>query len=180
MRRSFIAVALGAALLSACGKPAGDAPAADKPATAAPPTAILASLTAAPLTKPQALKVMHERHEGMEQVGKTNKVLKRAMGDTPDMAAAKPAAATMNKLAKAAGGWFPAGTGPDLGKTGAKPEIWQKPEDFAAKLKAFQTAAAALNKAAQGGNAGSTTAAYADLGKSCKGCHDSYRKEMKH
>lgn len=180
MRRSFIAVALGVALLAACNKPSTEAPKAETAAPDAAPTAILASLTAPPLTKPQALKIMHERHEGMEQVGKTNKVLKRAMGDTPDMAAAKPAAATMAKLAKAAGGWFPAGTGPDLGKTGAKPEIWQKPEDFAAKLKAFQVKAAALNAAAQSGNAAASTAAFAELGKTCKGCHETYRKEMKH
>ena len=124
---------------------------------------------------------MHERHEGMELIGKTNKLLKRALDATaPDLASAKTAAATMNGLAHKAGGWFPAGTGPELGKTGAKPEIWQQPKDFAAKLKAFQLAAASLNKAAQGGNAAETTAAYGELGKTCKACHDTYRKDMHH
>lgn len=179
--RQFIVVAFGVALLSGCNKPSSEAPVAEKSTSAPEPTSILATLTAAPLDKAAALKVMHDRHEGMEQVGKTTKVLKRAVGgDAADMAAAKPAAATMDRLARAAGGWFPTGTGPDIGKTGAKPEIWQNPKDFAAKLRSFQTAAASLNKAAQSGNADATKAAFADLGKSCKSCHDTYRKEMKH
>jgi len=175
--RKFLAVSFGIALLAGCNKPSAEVPKAESAA----PTSILASLTAAPLDKATALKIMHERHEGMEQVGKTNKLLKRALDATaPDIAGARTAAATMNGLAHKAGGWFPAGTGPELGKTGAKPEIWQQPKDFAAKLKAFQLAAASLNKAAQGGNAAATTAAYGELGKTCKACHDTYRKDMHH
>ena len=33
----------------------------------------------APLTKQRALAIMHERHEGMEDVGKNNKVLRREL-----------------------------------------------------------------------------------------------------
>ena len=180
MRQSFVAVAVGFLVLAGCNKQSTEAPAPDKvPATTSGP--ILASLTAAPLDKAAALKVMHERHEGMEQVGKTTKNLKRSIESEPaDMAAVKSGAAAMNKLAQAASGWFAAGTGPELGKTGAKPEIWQKPQDFSAKLKTFQAKAAAFNAAAQRGDPASVKTAFADLGKTCKACHDTYRKDMHH
>lgn len=132
-----------------------------------------------PVAPAKAKAVMHERHEGMERIGKLTKQLGRdTKADPMDLAAIKPAAAEMNALAQKAGAWFPRGTGPELGKTGAKPDIWQKPQDFAAKMTAFQNAAAAFNRAAQSGNAAATGTAFGELGKSCKACHQSYRKEM--
>lgn len=142
--------------------------------------AMVAAPAPARVSPAKAKAVMHERHEGMELVGKTNKILNRELKGTPDMAVVRNAAATMNGLARKASGWFPAGTGPDVGKTGAKAEIWQKPEDFAAKVKAFQLAANNLNTAARGGNAAAIAAAHGELGKSCKSCHDSYRAKMDH
>ena len=49
--------------------------------------------------------------------------------------------------------------GPDAGKTEANAEIWQKPQDFAAKMAAFQKASAAFHSAARAGNVAATTAA---------------------
>ena len=96
---------------------------------------------------------MHERHEGMETIGKTNKELRRQLGGgSPDLAVVRASAAKIADLSRKASGWFPAGTGPDVGKTGAKPEIWRDPKDFAAKLAAFQHAAAAFNAAAAKGD----------------------------
>ena len=140
-----------------------------------------AAAVAAPLTKSKALAVMHERHEGMEKIGGTNKLLRREItSGSPFLPAIKSGAATMASLSKRAGGWFPAGTGPATGKTAAKPEIWQKPQDFAAKLRSFQAAAQAFNAAAKSGDMAAIKARYADLAGSCKACHDSYRAEMKH
>ena len=73
--------------------------------------------------------------------------------------------------------WFPPGTGPDVGKTEAKAEIWQKPEDFAAKAQGFREAAAAFETAARGSDLAAIRSAHSNLGKSCKACHDSYREE---
>ena len=142
-------------------------------------TAPASAVAAAAVSGAKAKAVMHERHDGMEKVGKAMKLLARQIkSGAPDMAVVKTNAAAMNGLARKSSAWFPAGTGPAAGKTGAKAEIWQKPDDFAAKMKAFQSAAAGFNAAAQGGNAASVTAAFGDLGKSCKSCHDSYRTEM--
>ena len=83
---------------------------------------------------------MHERHEGMEDIGDAMKVAqsREMKGDAPDLAAVRTNAATIAELAPKASGWFPPGTGPDVGKTHAKPAIWQKPEDFAAKAGDFR------------------------------------------
>ena len=133
-----------------------------------------------PLDAARAKALMHERHEGMEDIGDAMKVLSREMKkDAPDLAAVRTNAATIADLAPKASGWFPPGTGPDVGKTHAKPEIWQKPEDFAAKADAFAKAAASFNTVAQGNDIAAIKAAHGDLGKSCKACHDLYRAEDK-
>jgi hypothetical protein len=55
-----------------------------------------AGALAAPLSKQAALKIMHERHEGMETVGKTNKVLRREVtADSPSIPELRSAAGTM-------------------------------------------------------------------------------------
>lgn len=182
IRNAFLA-ASAAMALAACNQSAPTEEAnAPTPATAEQPAAIAqARVNMAPVDPAKAKAVMHERHEGMEKVGKTMKSLARAVKADPlDMAAIKANAATMDGLAQKSANWFPAGTGPETGKTGAKPAIWENPKDFAAKVAAWQSAAGKFHKAAASGDAAATKAAFGDLGKSCKSCHDDYRKEMKH
>jgi len=130
-----------------------------------------------------ATKVMHARHEGMETIGKTTKAINRELhGDSPNLSVVKAGAAQLADLSRKSSGWFPEGTGPEVGKTGAKPDIWspQNKADFAAKLRNFQTAAQAFNVAAMSGDAGAIRARFADLGGTCKACHDKYRMDMHH
>lgn len=134
----------------------------------------------APVSGDDAKRVMDERHEGMEEIGDAFKALSGAVkAADPDLPKVQEEAATLARLAPEVSGWFPPGTGPDVGKTRAKAEIWQKPEDFAAKRNAFQQAAQAFNAAAQSGDLAVIKARHGDLGKSCKGCHDLYRREKK-
>lgn len=87
------------------------------------------------------------------------------------------AAATIDGVAKAFPGWWPAGTAVGVGKSEAKPELWAKPDDFKAKTVAFQTEAAALVTIAA---AGDKAAIGAQLGKvmgACKTCHEAYRAD---
>jgi cytochrome c556 len=136
---------------------------------------------AAALPKGKALQVMHARHEGMESIGKAFKALHRELdAPAPFMPTIKSSAAQIDTLSRQASGWFPAGTGPNVAKTGAKPEIWQNPDDFASKLRNFQAAAQAMNAAASAGEGGAMKARFADLGATCKACHDKYRTEMHH
>lgn len=150
--------------------------------TASPPaTANAMVILGAPISGEKAKAVMHERHEGMETIGDSNKVLRRELtAASPNLGAVREAAATIARLSQRATGWFPAGTGPEVGKTGAKPEIWQNPNDFAAKLHNFQAAARTFSAAATSGDVNAIKARYADLGGTCKACHDKYRSEMHH
>ena len=190
MRVAAVAICSAFVLLTACGGPetsqANNAQAnigneASPPATANGSAINGMAMLAAPLPKDQAAKVMHERHEGMETIGKTSKAIKRTLdGSSPDLAAVRAGAAQIADLSRKASNWFPAGTGPDVGKTGAKPDIWQNPQDFAGKLHNFQTAAAAFNQSAMSGDVNAIKTKFGELGQACKACHDKYRSEMHH
>jgi cytochrome c556 len=192
MRIAVFVASAALVLLTACGGPQtsqanntqaniGNDAHPDNTAAATATSNGMAMLAAHPVSGPDAVKVMHERHEGMEQIGKSTKAIKRALdASSPDLATVRSSAATIANLSKKASGWFPAGTGPDVGKTGAKPEIWQNQQDFAAKLSAFQKAAQAFNAAASANDVTVTKARFADLGGTCKACHDKYRSEMHH
>jgi cytochrome c556 len=144
-------------------------------------TAALVLVAAAPPARDRLLNVMHERHEGMETIGKTNKLLFRELQTSaPNLGTVRSGAAIIATLSSKALTWFPHGTGPELGKTGAKPEIWQQPQDFASKLHNFQAAAQAFNAAAKAGDLDATKGRYRELLGTCKACHDTYRSEMHH
>jgi cytochrome c556 len=139
------------------------------------------SVVTAKVSGPTAAQVMHERHEGMETIGKNFKAIHRELeASSPNVATVRASASTIANLSKKASGWFPAGTGPDVGKTGAKPEIWQNPKDFAAKLISFQKAAQDFSAAAAGNDPDGLKARFADFAGTCKVCHDKYRTEMHH
>ncbi|HUE79006.1 MAG TPA: cytochrome c [Sphingomicrobium sp.] len=180
MRNALLAAAAAAViLLSSCRESAD--PAANNAAAANRPVFPVtdddpAATPPAPATKEAALELMHERHEGMEDIGDAFKVLGREMkADAPNLEAVRTSAATVARLAPEVSSWFPPGTGPDVGKTRAKAEIWQKPEDFAAKTRAFQAAAPAFDATARAGDVAAIKASFGEIGKTCKACHDSYR-----
>jgi cytochrome c556 len=81
-------------------------------------------------------------------------------------------ATTMSKLPYAG---FVDGT--DKGDTKAKPEIWTERDKFNAAATKMQDEMVKLNAAAKTGDVAVIKAAAGDVGKACKGCHDTYRKE---
>jgi cytochrome c556 len=150
-------------------------------AAAAAVTLATAGVAFAALPKDKLLSVMHARHEGMETIGKANKAIARELqGSSPNLGTIRASARTIAALSARASGWFPRGTGPELGKTGAKPQIWQTPQDFVAKLRDFQAEAKAFNAAAAGSDLTLIRTQFGDLGHSCKACHDKYRMDMHH
>ena len=149
--------------------------------TVAPSAETQNTSSAAPVTKDQALALMKQRHEAMEGLGDATKKAHNALeASAPDLAAIRDSASKINAVAPKVLGLFPAGTGPDVGKTRAKPEIWQKPEDFALKAHDFETAANQYDVAARSGDVGQIKMTFDALGKSCKACHDLYRAPEKH
>ena len=182
--RLVVLTVLATVSLAACGQNASsnnEAAATNTPVNSAEAPSAPATPAAAPATKEEALKVMHERHEGMEQIGKSTKTIKRQLDSSaPDVAEIQKAAKMIADLAAKSPNWFPQGTGPDVGKTGAKAEIWQNFGDFAAKDADFAKTAQAFNATAASGNLDAIKSGFADLGKSCKACHDKYRSDMHH
>lgn len=181
MRNALLAAAAAVALLAGCRETADD-PAANNAAVSNTPVLpitdedVAGAAAPAPASKEAALKLMHDRHEGMEDIGDAFKVLGREMkADAPTLEAVQTQAAIVARLAPEVSRWFPAGTGPDVGKTRAKTEIWQKPEDFNAKMRTFQAAAQSFDATAKGGDVAAIKASFGELGKTCKACHDLYR-----
>jgi cytochrome c556 len=67
--------------------------------------------------------------------------------------------------------------GTDKGDTRAMPEIWTERDKFNAAANTMQEEMVKLNAAAKTGNLDAIKAASGNVGKACKGCHDTYRKE---
>jgi cytochrome c556 len=90
----------------------------------------------------------------------------KAAADSADIAL------TMSKLPFVA---FIPGT--DKGETKAEPKIWSEQDKFKTAAEQMQENMVKLQVAAKSGNLDTIKAATGDTGKSCKNCHDSYRKE---
>jgi cytochrome c556 len=70
---------------------------------------------------------------------------------------------------------FPDGSGD--GDTEALPAIWDEPEKFSAAITKAEKATSDLRDAAASGDKKAIVGAFKALGKSCKGCHESFREE---
>jgi cytochrome c556 len=67
---------------------------------------------------------------------------------------------------------FPSGS--DRGQTDALPAIWEKSADFEKAVEALELAASKLG-ATKSADTEAVKAAFGQVGKACKGCHDSFR-----
>lgn len=165
-------IALGAIVLLSCSASKSNQ------ANAASNSVAASAETRTPpkLTHDQALALMKQREANMKALGDAaGKVGKSFQSGSPDLNVIRQAAAQIANLAPKVGSWFPAGTGPDVGKTRAKPEIWQKPEDFLLKAHDFSQAATDFNDAAKLGDMNRIKVTFGAMGKTCKACHDLYR-----
>jgi cytochrome c556 len=68
-------------------------------------------------------------------------------------------------------------SGTDKGETKAEPKIWSEQDKFRAAAEQMQDSMVKLDAAAKSGSLDTIKTAVGDTGKSCKSCHDSYRKE---
>ena len=79
---------------------------------------------------------------------------------------------TMSKLP-----WAGFGPGTDKGETRAKPEIWTDGAKFKKGSEDMMASVAQLNAAAKTGNLDNLKKAFGESAKTCKACHDAFRKE---
>lgn len=68
---------------------------------------------------------------------------------------------------------FPAGS--DTVESEALPSIWERPDDFAAAVANFRAAVDGLGEAAAGDDMVVVEAAFREVGKACKACHEDFR-----
>jgi cytochrome c556 len=128
---------------------------------------------AAPATPAEMQKV---RHEHYEELGEAFKAVRDASkASSPDFAALQKSAEAVHQASINQQQWFPKGSGPEAGKTRALPEIWSKPDEFIAAQKMFSDRAPKLLAAAKAKDIAAVTAAFRDVGGSCKNCHDAFR-----
>jgi len=180
MHRILLAIST-VALLAACQQDGrGSEPLAEANATGHEASEALqnALADAPPLEREQALALMKQRNENYKRIGDAMKgVTEQLRAGSPDLGQVRQHSATIADLAPRVPTWFPAGTGPDVGRTEARADIWVNREDFEAKASDFNQAAQQLHAAAQGSDVGAMRSAHANLGRTCKACHDLYREK---
>jgi cytochrome c556 len=86
-------------------------------------------------------------------------------------------ASAMADLADIVPTLFPQGSG--AGKSETLPAVWEKPDEFKARVDDFVVAAKQLEKISSEGDLKAFISGMQKLGKTCKGCHDDFREEQK-
>jgi cytochrome c556 len=118
--------------------------------------------------------VNEKRQQLMKSQGAAAKAIKGAV-ETKDYATveakAKDIMGTADKIVSS----FPKGS--TTGKTKAKPEIWEKSDDFSKAAKNLNKAASELASAAKAGNADDVDVKVKALGEACNSCHKQFRAE---
>lgn len=132
-----------------------------------------ASFQASAQAKPEVL--VKQRQAAMTLQGKYfGPIGAMVTGKMPyDAAVIARNAAYLEVLAKMPWDGFQASTA-DL-KSDAKPEIYKEMDKFKGNYEKFEDNAAKLAVAAKSGDQGAVKAAFGEVGKSCKGCHDDFR-----
>ena len=122
---------------------------------------------------------IHNREKFMKDMGKHMKTIKKILQGKIDAAEMPTQVSGMETLTKRLSddlqNLFPVGS--DIGKTDAKPLIWQKWDEFAKIAQSATDKGAALARANASGDKATIEAAYKDLGDVCKTCHKDYRTE---
>ena len=127
-------------------------------------------------------EVIKKRQDAMKANGgdmkAINEFLEKGVGTAADVAAKAEA---IEQGSKQIVTWFPAGTGMDdgVGKTAAKKEIWDKPDEFKAAAENMGVLAGKLKEAAGTGDKQQIADAFGALGKNgCGGCHQTFRAKL--
>lgn len=121
-----------------------------------------------------AQSINEKRQNAMKDLSAANKAIKAAVEEKNYAAVetkAKDIMGTADKLTSL----FPAGS--NTGKTKAKPEIWEKSDDFGKAAKNLSKAAGELIAAAKAGDEAAVGAKFKALGDTCGGCHKPFRAE---
>src|SRR5262249_56285384 len=109
-----------------------------------------------------------------KEMGIINDFVQNKKGSAADVVAAAKA---LEESSAKIPSLFPKGTSLDdfPGKTGAKPVIWEKWDDFQKAAAYLGNEAKELQEAAEGGDPAKIAEHFADVGKEgCRGCHTTF------
>jgi cytochrome c556 len=118
--------------------------------------------------------VIEKRQKAMKGNSDNAKAIKAAV-EKKDYATVELKAKDIMGTAEKIPSLFPKGS--TVGKTKAKPEIWEKPDDFSKAAKNLSKAANDLADAAKAGDDAAVTAKVKSLGDACGACHKNFRAE---
>jgi cytochrome c556 len=172
-----LSIALGCSVAGAATQPAKPAAkvAAAKSA-AKPAVAPKAAPAPAMLSRAAGIEASKSRTQKMKDLGGDYKtIVDELKKRRPNLELIQFSANNVGDRSPQLVNWFPRGSGPEVGKTKAKPEIWTHFDDFTVLGKAAAVSAAKLRAAADGGDMDAIRAASQDMGQACKACHDKYR-----
>lgn len=143
--------------------------------TIAVAAAALALGTGAALADDAAVKF---RKANMEIIGgHMHSIVAIVKGEVPHKDQLAAHAAGLAAAADLSAAAFKAETMGDKEKTTAKAEIWQDWDTFAQGLDKMTAEATKLAEVAGSGDMGAIGAQVQNVGKTCKGCHDDFRKK---
>ena len=117
---------------------------------------------------------IQKRQDAMKGNSAAAKAIKGAV-ETKDYATVEAKAKDIMGTADKIVSLFPKGS--TTGKTKAKPEIWEKPDEFSKDAKNLSKAASELASAAKAGNAADVDVKVKALGEACNSCHKQFRAE---
>ncbi len=168
MKKLVLSIVSAAALIGVAACSREEQPAA--------PNANDGAANATSATAGNVAEVMRTRHDNYERMGRAMKGISTQLkSDSPAIAEIQQHSGVIAGFAPQVPNWFPAGTGPEAGRTRAKTEIWSDPQGFSAAVQRYQQAAAQFDSAARAGDVAAMRAALPALGSSCSNCHDKYR-----
>lgn len=178
MKRPFVALTVAAALAVALPAFSGDK--APKGAPTPPtPTAVAPAAPAAAAPSPE--KAVKYRETVMmaaaKHMGAMSMIVKGEVDRKQDLQANADALAAIAPTIPAL---FGPGTGPDKVKSEAKPEVWTKFADFEAANLKFVEATKKLSEVAKTGDFEAFKTQFGEVGKTCGGCHETFRVEDEH
>lgn len=99
-------------------------------------------------------------------------VVKRQVSDRSRLAVDAEA---LRGLAGGLPALFPKGTGPDVARTAAKPDVWQRWPEFNAASKRLESETARLLQLARGKDAAAFDKQFETVNAACNECHQQFR-----
>jgi cytochrome c556 len=99
-------------------------------------------------------------------------VVKKQVSDRSRLAVDAEA---LHGLATGLGTLFPSGTGPDVARTAARPDVWQHRAEFDAASKRLEGESARLLQLARGKDAAAFDKQFEAVNAACNECHQQFR-----